>query len=75
MSPAITMVVALSAGGVVGAAYFALLWWSVRSLTDGRILRRTFVLAWVLRFGMVAGALGLLFRHGVDPMLVLREEG
>lgn len=70
MMPGVLLVLAVwvAAGLALGAAYFALLWWGVQGLADGRrsVLA---MLVWAGRFVLLAGVLLLAGRQGALPLL------
>lgn len=61
------LAIGLAAGGIVGAAHLASLWWSVVFLRDGRPILGFMVQA--LRFIPLAVALALIARRGAAPFL------
>ncbi|HKK30657.1 MAG TPA: ATP synthase subunit I [Alphaproteobacteria bacterium] len=70
--PALTTLALAFAGGLlVGASYFAALWFSVRSLTGGSHRWPSFALGGVLRLAAMGGALALLLSLGVSATLIL----
>lgn len=63
MSAALQIVIGLAGGGVLGFAYFAALWWTVRRLPGARNPAVLLLGSYAARIGLVAAGLFLIGTH------------
>lgn len=66
---AIDAIVFLTTGVLLGAGYFGLLYWSVRSHASQTSIGRTMFL-YVLRLAMVAATFWVIVQHGAMQLLL-----
>ena len=70
MMNVVGLVGAFVAGGIVGLAYFAALWFTVRALPSSTRPARLVLVSYLLRLGMAGAMFVLLVRAGGWPALV-----